>query len=186
MECVTLADDMKYNGWSWQSDWHYVDTPYLDEGGSISDYPKYSGINLDTNITKVMSDIVNWLKNTGDYKTTKTYTTITSHYNEADSKSIALRLLIHFVGDVHQPLHALNRLDPEFPTGDAGGNAFPLTYHYDVDELHALWDTVIYENHNSYKLPFTADTWVSFGTETNAISSKYSFTSSQVNNVNFY
>jgi len=90
------------------------------------------------------------------------------------------------MGDVHQPLHALNRLDKEFPTGDAGGNDFPLTYHYDVDELHALWDTVIYENHNSYKLPFTADTWVSFGTETSAISSKYSFTSSQINNVNFY
>jgi hypothetical protein len=133
-----------------------------------------------------MHDIVNWLKDTGDYKTSAAYTTITKHYSEADSKSIALRLLIHFMGDVHQPLHAMNRLDSSFPTGDAGGNAFPLTYHYDVDELHALWDTVIYENHNSYKLPFTSDTWVSFGTETNAITTKYSFTSSEINNVDFY
>jgi hypothetical protein len=43
----------------------------------------------------------------------------------------------------------MNRLDSEYPTGDAGGNAFPMKNHYDVDELHALWDTVIYENHNS-------------------------------------
>jgi len=75
----------------------------------------------------------------------------------------------------------MNKLDPEFPTGDAGGNAFPLTYHYDVDELHALWDTVIYENHDSTKLPFTADTWSSFGTATTKIASKYSFTSSDTN-----
>jgi hypothetical protein len=46
----------------------------------------------------------------------------------------------------------LNRLDKEYPDGDAGGNDFPLKYHYDVDELHALWDTVIYENHDSYKI----------------------------------
>jgi len=48
-----------------------------------------------------LNDLTNWLKDTGDYKSSKTYTTITGHYNAADSKSIALRLLIHFMGDVH-------------------------------------------------------------------------------------
>jgi hypothetical protein len=38
VECVTLADDIKYHGGGWQSSWHFVDTPYLDEGGSIDDY----------------------------------------------------------------------------------------------------------------------------------------------------
>jgi hypothetical protein len=80
----------------------------------------------------------------------------------------------------------LNRLDPTYPTGDAGGNDFPLIYHYDVDELHALWDTVIYENHNSYKLPFTATNWTNFGVETNNIANKYSFSTSEVQQVDVF
>jgi hypothetical protein len=46
----------------------------------------------------------------------------------------------------------LERVDAEYSSGDRGGNEFPLQYHYGVDELHALWDTVIYENHNSVTL----------------------------------
>lgn len=59
------------------------------------------------------------------------------------------------MGDIHQPLHCLDRVDAEFPLGDRGGNEFPLKYHYDVDELHALWDTVIYTNHDSVHLVIT-------------------------------
>jgi len=133
-----------------------------------------------------MSDLTNWLKGSGDYKNSYAYQTITKHYNEADGKSIALRLLIHFMGDIHQPLHCLTRLDKEFPQGDKGGNSFPLKSHDGVDELHALWDTLIYLNHNSYSLPFTSSTWTSFGTETNNIAGKFSFSSTQTNNINFY
>jgi hypothetical protein len=123
----------------------------LDEGDNIEDFPEYGGFNSQ-NITQVMTDLVNWLKGTSGFSSSQTYKTITSHYTAAEGKSIALRLLIHFMGDIHQPLHCLNRLDKNYPEGDAGGNDFPLTYHYDVDELHALWDTVIYENHDSCKL----------------------------------
>jgi hypothetical protein len=48
-----------------------------------------------------MSDLVNWLKGTSGYQNSVTYKTVTSHYNAADSKSIALRLLIHYMGDIH-------------------------------------------------------------------------------------
>jgi hypothetical protein len=49
-----------------------------------------------------------------------------------------LAFLIHFVGDVHQPLHAANN-------GDRGGNCEKLTtiiHHapFDTDNLHAVWD----------------------------------------------
>jgi hypothetical protein len=51
-----------------------------------------------------------------------------------------LAFLIHFIGDVHQPLHASNN-------GDRGGNcvklAQPMTHNdgsRDTTELHALWD----------------------------------------------
>jgi len=93
--------------------------------------------------------------------------------------------LIHYVGDYHQPLHCLNRVDPSFPKGDAGGNDFPLPDHYDVDELHALWDSVIYTLHASVTLPFTADTWTSFGTASEAIASNVTVTSSEEKDITF-
>ncbi len=30
VECSTFADEIKAKGMSWQSGWHFVDTPYLD------------------------------------------------------------------------------------------------------------------------------------------------------------
>lgn len=64
--------------------------------------------------------------------------------NENVAKSFALRLVIHFVGDIVQPFHCESLYSSEFTEGDAGANAFPLKYHYTVDELHALWDKVLY------------------------------------------
>lgn len=37
VECATFADDIKYNGGGWQSDFHFVDIAYVDEG-KASDY----------------------------------------------------------------------------------------------------------------------------------------------------
>jgi len=34
---------------------------------------------------------------------------------EEEVRSMALRLLIHYVGDVHQPLHAASRVNHEYP-----------------------------------------------------------------------
>lgn len=46
----------------------------------------------------------------------------------------ALRFLVHFVGDIHQPLHASYR-------PDRGGNLFQVRYHGDGTNLHAIWDS---------------------------------------------
>lgn len=53
-------------------------------------------------------------------------------------KALALRMLIHFVGDVHQPLHCGDRYTKERPQGDYGGNLFQLAGP--EKELHAYWD----------------------------------------------
>ncbi len=45
----------------------------------------------------------------------------------------ALMYLVHFVGDVHQPLHLGN-------LSDRGGNRISLTYRGRMTNLHALWD----------------------------------------------
>jgi hypothetical protein len=55
-------------------------------------------------------------------------------------KARALRFAVHFVGDIHQPLHAASYFSPQFPTGDAGGNAWKISGAPPATELHALWD----------------------------------------------
>lgn len=46
----------------------------------------------------------------------------------------ALKYLVHYVADVHQPLHLGNK-------EDHGGNDIPLIYAGKHTNLHALWDT---------------------------------------------
>ena len=54
-------------------------------------------------------------------------------------QAIFLRLLIHFVGDVHQPLHCASLYNEQFPHGDRGGNAYTIKSAHD-NNLHSLWD----------------------------------------------
>ena len=118
------------------------------------------------NITTVMPQLFAWLKGNPD-KESLAYTTIMKHsQSEEEGLSQALRLLIHYYGDVHQPLHNSNRYTQDRPSGDRGGNDFILKYHYTANELHAVWDTVVYENHKSIKRPFTEETFAEFGTMT--------------------
>jgi S1/P1 Nuclease len=46
---------------------------------------------------------------------------------------MALAFLVHFVGDLHQPLHAGDK-------GDRGGNDFKASYGVIPSNLHAIWD----------------------------------------------
>jgi len=48
----------------------------------------------------------------------------------------ALKFLVHFVGDAHQPLHAGDR-------PDKGGNTFQVNYAGEGWNLHSTWDTLI-------------------------------------------
>jgi hypothetical protein len=64
------------------------------------------------------------------------------------SRSIALMYVIHFVGDMHQPLH-------EEDNNDRGGNCVPVTFLATAPKasssgsyspnLHAVWDTQLVE-----------------------------------------
>jgi hypothetical protein len=51
----------------------------------------------------------------------------------------ALKWVVHFVGDAHQPLHA------EDNNHDKGGNTISLTYFGAHKNLHSIWDTTILE-----------------------------------------
>jgi hypothetical protein len=52
----------------------------------------------------------------------------------------ALRFLVHFVGDVHQPMHAGYR-------NDRNGFDVPLQYKGEAWSLHGVWDYVLLDSH---------------------------------------
>ena len=113
-----------------------------------------------------------------DYLDSYMYTYLMEKFdnNEDVAKSYALRLLIHYMGDIAQPFHCEDRYDDEFKEGDKGANLFPLPYHYEVDELHALWDKVLYDQHNNIARPFTESTWDDFQPQVTNVTDTYSYT----------
>lgn len=56
----------------------------------------------------------------------------------ANKRLLALKWVVHIVGDLHQPLHAEDN-------DDKGGNTFQLQYFGKGTNLHAIWDSYIIE-----------------------------------------
>lgn len=54
---------------------------------------------------------------------------------------IKLKLLVHFISDIHQPLHVGNG-------EDKGGNLCHVKYFGDYKSLHSVWDTLMIERMN--------------------------------------
>ncbi|MFL6192572.1 MAG: S1/P1 nuclease [Thermoanaerobaculia bacterium] len=54
-------------------------------------------------------------------------------------KQQALRFLVHFVGDIHQPLHVGRR-------ADRGGNEIKVNFFREDTNLHSVWDSGLIEN----------------------------------------
>lgn len=70
-ECATFADDIK-STYSFQAGWHFIDQPYLDKGGSLSDFTfKYDTYD----ILGALTNLTQWLEGSGtDY--------LTSYYHQ--------------------------------------------------------------------------------------------------------
>ena len=56
-----------------------------------------------------------------------------------ESKQEALKFLVHFVGDVHQPLHVGRH-------ADQGGNTITVTFFRQETNLHSVWDSGLIDN----------------------------------------
>lgn len=69
------------------------------------------------------------------------------------------------MGDIHQPFHTEARYTDDYPEGDKGANLFDIPYHYEADELHAVWDKGVYTLRGNIARPFTAETYDEFQTE---------------------
>ena len=66
---------------------------------------------------------------------------LTSRLKKDKNDIEALKFLVHFVGDLHQPMH-LGRLE------DLGGNKLKTSWFGKPINLHSLWDTYIVDGKN--------------------------------------
>jgi hypothetical protein len=112
--------------------WHYIDIPRGKHKGDSAEYCSAEGC-----VTRAIEEQRAILKD-----------------KSADplTRAEAMRYLIHFVGDMHQPLHAITN-------ADNGGNCVPVKYlHHEPlpnslhperedysPNLHQVWDTEIVE-----------------------------------------
>eukprot|EP00347_Sterkiella_histriomuscorum_P023418 403334716 len=145
IECATWADEIKEQGLDVQSHWHFVDDPLFADNFTKPDwYPTLY------NVTWALTEFQKYLSK--------------PHPNHNDpqiqplfGEGFNLRLLIHYVGDIHQPLHASDRYSKDHPDGDQGGNLFMLqNFGFDdIIELHALWDSILAQFPDDPDLPLS-------------------------------
>lgn len=120
------ADDVKRApGFEPTAALHFIDYPFSRDGSPLpADEPSPE------NVVKALADDVAILR--GDADETE--------------KAKALRFVIHFAGDIHQPLHCATRVTQAHPDGDHGGNDFylitrnPQSGEKQKTKLHAYWD----------------------------------------------
>ena len=66
---------------------------------------------------------------------------IEAEKNERALKQLAIRFILHLVGDLHQPLHAGHK-------SDRGGNNIKVMWFEEAKKLHGIWDTELIDNQN--------------------------------------
>jgi len=67
-----------------------------------------------------------------------------------DAKAQTLKFVIHFVGDLHQPLH-------DEDNGDKGGNTRQVIFDGHADNLHWVWDTDLLQHITRNPAKFAAE-----------------------------
>ena len=105
------ADEIKSDpGWKIANDWHWCTIP----DGEFYEKDKHSG-----KAVEKVNEFISVLKN--------------KKSNKKD-KQIALKFLIHLIGDLHQPMHVGNGID-------RGGNDIKLKWFNFPTNLHRIWDS---------------------------------------------
>lgn len=112
--------------------WHYINIHFRTDGKPVTMKA------LDENVAWA---IELWLKPLKDSRT------------DDAKRAEALRWVLHFVGDAHQPLHNVARDTDKFPEGDRGGNDFPIVPGTVLPSwntnLHRVWDSGV----GAFELP---------------------------------
>ena len=114
MEAASIRPDTEFREDSRTAPWHFIDICLQDRRADIP--ARCPGGNC---VTGKIDEYSKRLKN-GNY----------DRWRAAGD----LAFLIHFVGDIHQPLHAAN-------DADKGGNCVTVESNTRAKNLHEVWDT---------------------------------------------
>jgi hypothetical protein len=96
--------------------WHYINLPAGLEQQDVFDFLADS---KEANVYNKVLEMIVVLK---------------EKQSTAEEKRMAMRLLIHFVGDLNQPMHTARK-------EDLGGNKVYVTWFGDRSNLHRIWDS---------------------------------------------
>ncbi|KAK3900838.1 phospholipase C/P1 nuclease domain-containing protein [Staphylotrichum tortipilum] len=119
---ATWADSVRYTKWGrFTSDFHFIDAK--------DDPPTYCGVDLARDCKTDRGCVVAALNN---YTTRLLDSTLPD-----DERAIAAKFVVHFIGDMHQPLHTENVA--------RGGNGIPVLFDGRNVNLHHVWDSSIAE-----------------------------------------
>ena len=125
VESACFVDDIKYIGWKSFNKWHFYDN-FINQSGKLIDKQSKALENMAVAINNAKEALKN---------------VKISQVDDHLAKTFMLRFLIHLIGDVHQPMHAVSRFDDK-GVGDAGGNGFKLKIP-GVPDLHSFWDKTL-------------------------------------------
>lgn len=115
---ATWLDSLRAKDVHWFDPLHYIDIPFSNDGTEL---PTLAESNALIGIQQAIQAI----------KSPKT--------TQAE-KGLSLRILVHVIGDVHQPLHTISQITQQYPKGDLGGNLFLLGKNSIGANLHKYWD----------------------------------------------
>ncbi|WP_144392917.1 S1/P1 nuclease [Pleionea sediminis] len=131
-EASTYVDEMKSNPSEfWRktaNPYHYVTVPKGKTYAQVGAPKKSDAVEALKKYSKVLKD---------------------KKASKAD-KAVALKFIVHIIGDLHQPLHAGNG-------DDRGGNDVKLRFFWQDSNLHRVWDSGLIDQQ---KLSYTE--WTNF------------------------
>ncbi|GET86777.1 p1/s1 nuclease [Leishmania tarentolae] len=163
IELGPWADDLKSMGLKTMSTWHFINTIYNPQDIEVTINP-VSIVNGASVIPMLMSAITHPMA-TSDI-------IITSVAN-----------LIHFVGDIHMPLHSASLFSPEYPLGDLGGNKQVVIVNETTGtsmKLHAFWDSMCEGPQSSPVRPLEEEAYAELSAFVDNLIKSYSFTEEQM------
>jgi hypothetical protein len=112
----TSRDNIGYADKNMHKYWHFADYPYSQDHTPLPPLPV---LNAETQIAKFQQVLASGASD--------------------ELKSYDLCWIMHIVGDVHEPLHCINRSSKDSPFGDNGANEVKLT-NTEPPVLHKFWD----------------------------------------------
>lgn len=145
VECAGWPDKIKVLTMNQMNSWHFVDIPFIDPTFKTAN-PKIDSNNITMQLASIYKTLVaNPSERVGRGKAIL-------------GKSIMLRFAVHFMGDIHQPLHCTSKFSSAHPNGDAGGNLVTVYYQGKKTNLHSVWDAM-FDGCPQLTSPLSASSW---------------------------